>query len=138
MQRVAKRIVLKLLVAGTYTRRVGKARLGSRPPKKSGRGKSASLGPNFQIGKSTRVGDVLEVALRPISLCNDGMLQRASIDLGQSSSGAKQMATAVQLNLHHAVRLKAPGGVESGLWDRPRRPAQLAPRLVRGNRAALP
>ena len=34
--------------------------------KKSGRGKFASLGPNFQMGKSTRVGDVLEVALRPI------------------------------------------------------------------------
>jgi len=36
------------------------------PRKKSGRGNFASLGPNFQMGKSTRVGDVLEVALRPI------------------------------------------------------------------------
>jgi hypothetical protein len=31
-----------------------------------GQGKYASLGLNFQIGKSTRVGDALEVALRPI------------------------------------------------------------------------
>src|SRR5271166_4236654 len=41
-------------------------------------------------------------------------------------------------NLHQALRLKAPGGVENGLRNRPRRPAQLAPRLVGGNRAALP
>jgi hypothetical protein len=40
--------------------------LGVRTVKKSGRGKYASLDPNFQIGKSTRVSDVLEVALRPI------------------------------------------------------------------------
>ena len=33
---------------------------------KSGRGSFASLGPNFQIGRSTRVDHVLEVALRPI------------------------------------------------------------------------
>jgi hypothetical protein len=32
---------------------------------KSGRGNTASLGPNFHMGRSTRVGDVLEVALRP-------------------------------------------------------------------------
>ena len=32
---------------------------------KSGRGNTASLGPNFQMGRSTRVDDVLEVALRP-------------------------------------------------------------------------
>ena len=34
-------------------------------PKESGLGTYATLDPNFQIGKSTRVGDVMEVALRP-------------------------------------------------------------------------
>ena len=34
--------------------------------KKSGRGKYTGLCPNFQRGKSTRVGDDLEAALRPI------------------------------------------------------------------------
>jgi hypothetical protein len=34
---------------------------GQSRPKKSGRGKYASLGPNFQIGKSTRVGNALRL-----------------------------------------------------------------------------
>jgi hypothetical protein len=39
---------------------------GKAAQKEPGRSKYATLGPNFQTGKSTRVDDVLEVALRPI------------------------------------------------------------------------
>ena len=39
---------------------------GKAAQKESGRSKYATLCPNFQTGKSTRVDDVLEVALRPI------------------------------------------------------------------------
>jgi hypothetical protein len=44
----------------------------------------------------------------------------------------------VQFNLHQALRLKAPGGVENGLRDQPRRPAQHPARLFRRDMSRLP
>src|SRR3984957_19198884 len=45
---------------------------------------------------------------------------------------------AVPFDLHQALRLKAPGGVENGLRDRPRRPTQDSARLFRRDLSRLP
>jgi hypothetical protein len=50
---------------GTYTRDVEKSRFGVRAAQKVRPDKHASLHPNVHMGKSTRVGDLLEVASRP-------------------------------------------------------------------------
>jgi hypothetical protein len=48
------------------------------------------------------------------------------------------LAVDVVGNLHQALRLKAPGGVENGLRDRSRRPAQHSTRIFRGDLSRLP
>ena len=64
---------------GAKLRRVTLAAGG--PRKKSGRGNFASLGPNFQIGKPTRISDCARSDIVSI-----GDLRHARIDLGSTSA----------------------------------------------------